>query len=94
MNFRRCQIVSSKIKDIVYNWVVTKLKQEADMPSAEYYGRGYNSVANMPKDVVYRDFPEAQEGLNVTLDDSVAGIDGMIEANTKYLRSHLPKGKY
>lgn len=64
------------------------------MPSSSYYGKGYGEVANMPKDVVYREFPEANEGLNVALNDTAAGIDGAIEDSTKYLRSHMPKGKY
>lgn len=64
------------------------------MPGREYYGKGYGDVANMPKDVVYRDFPEADEGLNVDLDDTAGGIDSSIEKTTKYLKSHLSDEKY
>ncbi|MGD2065723.1 MAG: hypothetical protein PVI43_00955 [Candidatus Bathyarchaeota archaeon] len=64
------------------------------MPSKSYYGKGYDQVANMPQDVVYREFPYCNEALNVELNDTAAGIDDMKEANSKYLRSHLPDGKY
>lgn len=64
------------------------------MPGREYYGKGFGNVANMPQDVVYRDFPEANEGLNIALDDTAKGIDSAIEHNTKYLRSHISDEKY
>lgn len=64
------------------------------MPDKSYYGKGYGEVANMPKDVVYRDFPEAEQGLNIDLDDTVSGIDSAIGHNTRYLRSHISDEKY
>ena len=64
------------------------------MPSSSYYGRGYNNVANMPKEVVYRDFPECDEGLNIALDDTARGIDAAIEYNTKHLRGNIADEKY
>lgn len=64
------------------------------MPSKDYYGAGFGQVANLPKEVVYRDFPEAEQGLNIALDDTAAGIDSAIEDNTRYLRSHIADEKY
>ncbi|MGD8305096.1 MAG: hypothetical protein PVF17_00445 [Ignavibacteria bacterium] len=60
----------------------------------EYYGKGYGEFANMPRDVVDVEFPRAEEGLNVDLDDTSAGIDDAIGDQTRYLRGHIPDSKY
>lgn len=65
------------------------------MPEGKsYYGIGYNEFANMPQEKICTEFPRSQEALNVNLDDTAKGIDGAKEATSKYLNSHLPKGKY
>lgn len=64
------------------------------MPSSKYYGRGHENFANLPQKEMITRFPEAEEGLNVHLDDTARGIDAAIEFNTKYMRSHLADEKY
>lgn len=64
------------------------------MPGKSYYGKGYGEFSNLPQEKMCTEFPYADEGLNVMLDDTAAGIDDNIGDQTRYLRNNMPDSKY
>ena len=64
-------------------------KKKSGMMSA-----GSSSFANMPQNVVHKEWPKANFGLNTDLDDTIKGIDEQMGADVAVMRKRLSKGKY
>lgn len=52
------------------------------------------NVANMPQEVIYKAYPNAFEGLEGSVYDDLAGIDGQMRKDYAGMKKRLSKRKY
>lgn len=53
-----------------------------------------HNIANMPQEVVYKAYPSAFEGLEGSVYDDLAGIDGQMRKDYSGMKKRLSKRKY
>lgn len=54
---------------------------------------GQGSFANMPQNVVMREYPKAYDGMPENLDDTIRGIDKQIKQDNSKKYAHLQPEK-
>jgi len=54
----------------------------------------HSKIANLPQDVKYHAWPKAYRGLNVDLDDTIAGIDRQMSNDESQAHRYLRPKKY
>lgn len=54
----------------------------------------HSAVANLPKDVMIKPYPECPYGMDSSLDDTIRGIDRQIGTDDSVARRHRSKSKY
>lgn len=52
------------------------------------------AIANMPQQVIYREYPKVRGYLNPNLDDTISGIDRQMEMDNKKRDENLQPEKY
>lgn len=54
----------------------------------------YNAVANLPQQVIMKEWPEAQYGLDGYYDDGISGVDKQMYKDVSKARSRMSDQKY
>lgn len=54
---------------------------------------GSGSFANMPTELVMREYPKAYDGMPENLDDSIRGIDSQIKSDNSKKMAHIQPEK-
>lgn len=62
--------------------------------SEKGFGMNHTSFANMPQEVVMREYPKVDFALNQSIDDTITGIDDTTRQVAGQMRRHKPKARY
>lgn len=54
----------------------------------------HTSMANMPQNVIMKEYPKMRYGLDPYLDDTCSGIDKQIYDDMSQMKKHISKSKY
>lgn len=54
----------------------------------------HSSMANMPQNVMMKEYPKMGYGLDPYLNDTQSGIDNQIGADISQMKRHISKSKY
>ena len=87
----RSSYLSSSTGSRCLNVLSYDKKEEADF---SMMGMDRSSVANMPQQVVYKDWPKSGHYAEYHLDDTIRGINKQEDEDGSKMKKHLQKGKY
>jgi hypothetical protein len=54
----------------------------------------HHAMANLPQNVIMREYPRMRYGLDPYLDDTASGIDKQIYDDMSQMKKHISKSKY
>lgn len=54
----------------------------------------HTKMANLPQEVMMKEFPKFRYGLDPRLDDTIGGIDKQVYADESQMKKHISKSKY
>jgi len=69
-------------------------RRRRELEDAGMIKEDHSAVANLPQNVIYREYSRAGYSMDGTLDDTIRGVDNQIDADGRESKRHMNPKKY